>query len=392
MEIEGMFNESPPRPEGFAKKILKFFWEAAMLTILGVTPLTAQQNIRSPEVHADGRVTFRLVAPRAEEVLLEGAVVKEPRSLTRGDEGVWDLTVGPLEPDIYHYAFRVDGTYMIDPRNRNVKKWRTLHSLVEVLGDPPSVFELQQVPHGSVHEHWYFSRSLGRTRGLFVYTPAQYEQQPTRTFPVLFLLHGSGDDESTWTEVGRAHLIADNLAAQGKSRPLLIVMPYGHAFFNDGSYSSTAARVKSNQALEKDLFEEIIPLIESRYRIERQAQGRAIAGLSMGGGQALSIGLNHLDEFGWIAGFSSLVPGPLLEDQFPGLQMNPEGVNQKLKLLWIGCGKDDFLFQRNQDFIQWLKAKKIDHIYESSEGGHNWLLWRKYLAELLTLLFRNDLR
>jgi len=345
----------------------------------------AQGNLTSPEVHPDGRVTFRLLAPDAEKVTLTGlAEVTEP-GLTRGEQGVWNVTVGPLEPGIYSYSFAVDGTKVLDYRNRNIKAWLSLENQVEVPGNPPLRHEWQSVPHGTVHQHFYRSDSLAGPRTLFVYTPPGYKPGTLKNYPVVYLLHGHGDDASAWTTVGRAHFIADNLLMHNRVEEMIIVMPDGHPLPR-GQGSNYGLR--NLELLERDLLDDIIPLIEENYAVSKKASKRAIVGLSMGGGQAIHIGLRHLDTFEWVGAFSAAAPEDDLDALYP-LLLDPKSKARKdMRLLWIGCGKDDFLLQRNGRFVDWLIESEIPHTYKLTEGGHEWPVWRNYLAEFLQQLFR----
>jgi enterochelin esterase-like enzyme len=219
-------------------------------------------------------------------------------------------------------------------------------------------------------------------RELMVYTPPSYDKQADARFPTFYLQHGSGDNQATWVTHGKAHWILDNLIAQGRAKPMVVVMMDGHAAV--GGPGGPGAQ--NNTALyERDLLEDVLPLVEANYRVKTDAAGRGIVGLSMGGGQSLTVGLNHLDRFAWVGGFSSSVPS---QPAVAGALENPEATNQKLKLLWIGCGKDDFLLQRNEAFIAALKEKNIRHEWRLSEGGHSWPVWRIYLAEIAPKLFQ----
>ncbi len=345
----------------------------------------AQARSDSPAVHPDRTITFRLQAPTAESVKLNG--LGSPQ-LTKGSNGVWSVTVGPLEPEIYSYTFNVDGTTMIDPHNRYVKKWFNLESLVEVPGNPPLPHELQNVPHGTVHQHHYFSRAVGGLQPVYVYTPPGYDPRADKAYPVLFLLHGFGDDESAWTAVGRAHYIADNLLANGQIKPMLIVMPNGHPVPVQQGQRFEDYSGKNCDLLESEIAGDLLPLVEKEYRASRSASDRAIVGLSMGGGQSLGIGLSRLDLFEWVGGFSSAAPDQDLEKKFARLIATDDTSRRtNLRLLWIGCGEKDFLLKRNQAFIAWLKKENIPHTFHLSAGGHEWPVWRKYLAEFLPLLF-----
>jgi enterochelin esterase family protein len=347
--------------------------------------VNGQSRVISPEVHEDRRVTFRLRAPQAESVSLRG--IQGRQAMSKDEDGIWSLTLGPLEPEIYSYRYWVDEASVIDPVNRNVKKWFDLNSLVEVPGNPPLIHELQEVSHGILHHHTYASKSAERQRGVFIYTPPGYSDHPKQRYPVLFLLHGFGDDEAAWNEVGRAHWITDNLIAVGEIKPMVIVMPYGHPVPVSSRSRYEDYSPRNNQLMEKDLFNDLIPLIEKHYRVSASKDKRAIVGLSMGGGHSLGIGLRNFDQFAWIGGFSSAPPQGTLEKQFSHLSSNVSEANDTIRLLWIGCGRDDFLFERNNQFIERLKTKKVKHVYHVSEGGHSWDVWRKYLTVFLQKIF-----
>jgi enterochelin esterase family protein len=337
-------------------------------------------STQSPEVSADRHVTFRLRAAKTAEVVVAGQWGGEPVAMTKGEGDVWSVTVGPVEPGVWEYSFRVDGVQMIDPGNPAIKPMREPRtSILHIPGQPPRMHDFQDVPHGVVHSHSYFSKSLNRLRELVVYTPPSYVRSADERFPTLYLQHGSGDNQATWVVHGKAHWILDNLIAQGKARPMVVVMMDGHA----GDRSATGPQANTG-AFERDLLQDVMPFVEANYRVKPDAANRCIAGLSMGGGQSLTVGLNHLDRFGWVAGFSSSAPS---QDAIAGLLNDPKAANGKLKLLWIACGKDDFLLKRNEEFIALLKEKDIKHQWRLTEGNHSWPVWRTYLAELAPRLF-----
>jgi enterochelin esterase family protein len=342
-----------------------------------------QSNV-SPEVHPDRRVTFRLRAPKAKEVGVNVQFQRGLQSMTNNKDGVWSVTLGPAEPDIYEYSFVVDGLQIVDPSNSWLKVWlRTAKNLVEIHGEEPMFFQQQQVPHGTVHIHKYQSKTLNVTRGLYVYTPPEYETNQKSKYPVLYLLHGMGDSEDTWTVVGRANVIVDNLLAKDKARPMVVVMPYGHT----PSAPPDMRSIGNYGAFEKDLIEDVVPYIRKHYRVSSNRKDRAIAGLSMGGGQALSVGLGNLEFFGWVGAFSSAVPqGRKLDSLLAKLEV----IDNKLHLLWVGCGRKDFLFKSNQNLIERLKDDNIKHVAHITDGAHEWRLWRRYLNKLVPLLFKND--
>jgi len=340
--------------------------------------------VLSPEVDTERRVTFRLQAPRASEVLVNGQWGQGNTGLAKDEEnGVWSVTLGPVDPGVYEYSFLVDEFRMIDPGNPAIKPMRQPRtSILHVPGNPPLVHDFQDVPHGTVRLHSYQSKTLERLRHLAVYTPPGYEHHPDVRYPVLFLQHGSGDNHETWTVHGKAHWILDNLIATEKARPMIIVMMDGHA----AERGRTAGGFDSNtQAFEQDLLKDVLPWIEVQYRVEPGAENRGIVGLSMGGGQSLTIGLNHAGRFAWVGGFSSSAPS---EATVASALTDEAGTNEKLKLLWIACGRSDFLLDRNERFVALLKEKGLNHDWHLTDGDHSWPIWRGYLAEFLPRLFQ----
>jgi enterochelin esterase-like enzyme len=343
--------------------------------------------IVSPDVQADGKITFRLRAAKAEKVaVICEAVGTQP--MTKDADGVWSVTVGPVPPGIYDCQFDVDGLRITDPASPNVFGNRQgSRGYVEVPGPAghPRHDEWRDVPHGSVAIHWYTSKVTGARRRVHVYMPPGYQQESAKRYPVLCLLHGAGDNDSHWTLLGRANVIADNLLADGKAVPMLIVMPDGHV--TDRSREREKSdRSRSREPFENDLLQSVLPLVETNYRAAADAQHRGIVGLSMGGGQSIGVGLGHLDQFAWVGAFSAAVSGddPVLAK----LRANPATANEKIKLLWIAIGKDDFLLARNREFVKTLGELKVRHTSQETEGKHAWGVWRGYLAEFLPLLFR----
>jgi len=339
----------------------------------------------SPEVHSDRRVTFRIRATNAEEVTLFGDWMKPETKLTlaHDQEWIWSATVGPLEPGLAIYTFTVDGVTTPDPVNPRIKlRARTSASLVEVPGNPPELWEARDVPHGKVEVNWEKSKVCGDTRAYYVYTPPGYKTGLwSKRYPVLCLLHGNNDTAAGWTDVGKANFILDNLIAEKRAEPMIVVMPFGHAVPYVGPQSNNTAMV------ERYLIEEVMPQVEKKYRVASGRENRAVVGLSMGGGQALHIGLSHLDRFSAVAAFSSAVP-PRFEARFDSLLKNPNVTNKKLKLLWIGCGRQDPAFERNQKLSELLTAHNIRNTFHATEGLHNFAIWRRYLVELAPMLFR----
>jgi enterochelin esterase family protein len=351
----------------------------AALFMAAATATAQQQPLVSPEVKPDRTVVFRIAAPKATVVTVSGEFGK--KELTKDDRGVWSATVGPLEPDLYSYQFNVDGVPTADPRNGRVKVGSPpLSNLVEVKGDKPGPHDLRPVPHGTLHFHRYESKALdGKSRGLVVYTPPGYELRADQHFPVLYLLHGSGDNEFGWTDIGMAHHIVDNLLADGKATPMIIVMPNGHAV----ERRTGQPNANNTQKFEADLLGDVIPLVKKTYRVKPGQENCAIAGLSMGGGQSWAIGMGHLDMFAYVCPFSMGGGSPGILDK-----IDPAEVNKRLKLIWIGCGKDDRGFARSEKLCQDLTAKGVKNTWHPSDGAHTWIVWRKYLAEVVPLLFR----
>jgi len=342
-------------------------------------------RVVSPEVRPDHTVTFRLRAPKASEVTVSGEF-GQPAVMNKDDSGVWSATVGPVEPGLYDYGFSVDGLRILDPANPNPKVGLNLStSLLLVPGDPPLIYEARPVPHGTVTTHWYDSKSVGVTRRICVYTPPGYSNGKGK-YPVLYLLHGSGDDEAGWTLIGRANLIMDNLLAEGKARPAIIVMPNGHVPRPPQPSSDPAERARASSLFENDLLKDIVPLVESNYRVFKEPALRAIAGLSMGGGQSSSIGLNHPELFGYVGVFSAgLSRDP--DVAFKRMKENKDLSRKNLKLLWIACGKQDGGFANAEKLSHWMNENGAKNVWRPSEGGHTWPNWRLYLSELLPLLF-----
>jgi enterochelin esterase-like enzyme len=339
-------------------------------------PAPRPARLSSPEVGPDRRVTFRLAAPKATDVVVTGELLASPRPLIRGADGTWTATVGPVEPEIYHYNFIVDGVRTIDQAS-------TTASVLEVRGQGPAFYDAQPVPHGEVRALWYQSKSLGRLRPVAVYTPPGYEESKA-PLPVLYLLHGANADETAWYRLGRANFIIDNLLAGKKAKPLLVVMPFGY-----GAPPGDPAGQGQNTALfARDLIGDLIPFVEARFRARKDREHRALVGLSMGGGQALKVGLEHRDLFGYVAGFSSGLGRPAdFPTTYASLIADPTASNKQLRLLWVGCGTEDKAFAASQAFSEFLTKNEIKHTFRQSPGAHSWMVWRRYLNEVAPLLF-----
>jgi enterochelin esterase family protein len=365
----------------------------ALLAMLSFAAPAPAQSLVSPEVHPDGRVTFRLNAPnaRAVELRCEGV----PRgTMQRDDQGIWSITTEPLAPDIYVYSFLADGLRVLDPGNPVLKyNLFSTENQVHVPGPATLPWEINDVPHGAVHRHHYKSAIIGAERPFLVYTPPGYDPASPQRYPVLYLLHGYSDAEDTWTTVGRADVILDNLIARGLATPMLVVMPlgYGNAEVLAGGW----ARVRSPgfQAISADshakfrdaLLREVIPQIEKAYRVSPDPAARAIAGLSMGGTQSLFIGLNAPDRFAWVGAFGS---GGLNADFAAAYPSVGPATNAPLRLLWLACGEQDGLLGVNQKLEAWLTAKGVRHSWTQIPGAHSFRTWRPLLVQFTSLLFR----
>ena len=328
------------------------------------------------------------MAPKANEVVVTGQVAQGPQPMQKDDQGLWSVTVGPLEPAIYSYKFVVDGVRVLDPGNPYIQQGiEGSFSLLEVPGDAPAFYDPHPVPHGTVHVHWYNSASLKLFRSVYVYTPPDYERATKGKYPVLYLLHGGGDTESAWVAIGRANIILDNLIAEGKARPMIVVMPFG---FPDSAVGFGKAPLPKDRTtlFETDLLGDVLPLVEKQYRVSARPEDRAIAGLSMGASQAFDIGFAHLDLFRWFGIFSNGVPVAETEKRFADLFSDPAATNAKIKLLWIACGKSDSLLGSAQRLSNLLTKHDIKHTFVTSEGGHTWQNWQSYLHQMAPLLFQ----
>jgi enterochelin esterase-like enzyme len=371
-----------------------------ILSMLGVMATAEQDKPAQPppspaslvsnEVHADGSVTFRFRAPNAKAVQLqlEGA---DAVAMQRDDQGVWSITTAPLAPDYYGYSFVADGVRLIDPENAlMVPNLLSTETAVHVPGSSSLPWELNDVPHGEVHHHFYRSAVAGDDRDYYVYTPPGYDPAAKKTYPVLYLLHGYSDDASGWTAVGHANVILDNLISQGKAKPMIVVMPLGYGTMELvrrgwSAWGHTELRDRNFRNFREALLTEVMPRVESEYRITRDRNARAIAGLSMGGSESLLTGLNNLDKFSWIGAFSSGgIPDDFQKD-FPSLDAK---ANQQLHLLWIACGTEDHLIKVNRALREWLKTKGVKATEIETPGMHTWMVWRRNLAEFAELLFR----
>jgi enterochelin esterase-like enzyme len=365
------------------------------ISLLLAIPLWAQTTPapappKSPDVQTDRSIIFRFRAPNAKEVLLsrEGTT-RIP--MTRDEQGVWSVQTEPLEPDYYGYSFVADGVTLSDPNHSLLKpNLLNVQSMVHVPGPPSLPWEIAEVPHGVVEHRFYKSAIIGDQRDYYVYTPPGYDPAAKVQYPVLYLFHGFSDDASGWTAVGRANVILDNLIAQGKARPMLVVMTLGYGAPEVVERGGSGLRDPDLRATNYDrfrdaLFTEVMPAIEKSYRVSKDRRSRAVAGLSMGGAESLYVGLNALDRFAYIGSFSA---GGSVEDYprtFPSLDAKS---NAQIRLLWIACGTEDRLIEPNRKFRDWLTSKGVDHVDIETPGMHTWMVWRRNLAAFAPLLFQ----
>jgi enterochelin esterase-like enzyme len=347
----------------------------------------------SPEVHADGRITFRYRSPNAKEVFVSRAGL-ERLPMTRDEQGVWTATAPPLPPDIYQYTFNVDGVSTLDPVNSMVApNLLNMSNMVRVPGPASGAghlpWDVADVPRGRLTRHFYKSARIGDHRDYYVYTPPGYEASRSARFPVLYLLHGFSDDASGWTSVGQQHVIFDNLIAEKKIVPMVVVMTLGYGAPEIVTRGPRAPnlRQKNMEGYRDALFAEVIPAIERDYRVDTTRERRAIAGLSMGGAETLFTGLNAIDRFAYIGAFSAggLGPANELPQVFPKLTA-AEG--KRLKLLWIGCGTEDGLIEANRQIRTFLTERGVTHEGVETPGAHTWMVWRRYLVTFTEKLFK----
>jgi enterochelin esterase family protein len=385
---------------------------AAALAILAVTAVAGAQDqparaerrpqfggprgpvVVSPEIKGDRTVTLRIHAPKAEAVQLSSSDLPgtpgQSRALTKGDNGVWELSLGAVNPGTYRYTFNVDGVAVVDPRNPAVSQ--SNGNAFSVLHVPGADFmDNKAVPHGAVAEVFYHSSALDKDRRMHVYTPPGYETGGDK-YPVLYLLHGAGDSDDSWTSVGRANFILDNLIAAGKAKPMIVVMPAGHTGpFGFGAPPAAGGRPNlGNNAFEQDFTKDIRPYVEKHYRVHTDRNSRAIAGLSMGGAQTLNVALADLKDYGYVGVFSSglLFRDTTLVESDLKSKLADDDAKKGLKLLWFSTGSQDFLIQQSRNTVDLLKKLGLNPVFKESEGGHTWINWQKYLNEFAPQLFQ----
>ena len=380
-------------------------YAAEMLKIWGIPYKPAPGDyhstaVASPLVSMAGAVTFNLQAPNAKEVLLSSQFLKEPMPMKKGRNGLWTLTVTPEKRDIYPYNFVVDGTAIADPLNKDLFPNENFKaSLVEIPagfafrrpGAPqPQAqqgvpYGVRDVPHGKMQYCQYRSSVLNAWRPLVVYTPAGYETSG-KNYPVFYLVSGTTDTEETWFKVGKLNTILDNLIADGKAEPMIVVMPYG----NMGSTPQPAsmAATKMYEVFAKEMTECIMPYVEQSFRTVNDRDHRAIAGFSRGGGQSLFTALSHPEKFAWLASYSAYLTPEMMDTCFPQYGENPGLINDQFKLVWYGVGSEDFLYKQVVENREYLDKKGIKHEDMNTDGGHTWMNARAYLNETLQKFFK----
>ena len=346
----------------------------------------APDGLVSPEPHADRTVTFRVRAPQATVVSLYGdwMPVNKPENMTKGADGVWSITTAPLAANGHLYWFNLDGLAIADPVNPRIKlRQRTSASLVEVPDTAPMPWDLRDVPHGVLVTEWQKSATLNRTERFVIYLPPGYEKGNTR-YPVLYLVHGSGDVPESWTNAGNANLILDNLIADKKAKPMIVVMPAGHAV----PFGGRGAGGNNSQLFDKYLTTEVIPFIDGKYRVAPGAKNRALAGLSMGGGHTINTGFSHPELFSALGIFSPAIPQNFA-DTYKAALADPKATNAKLSVIWIACGEQDTTvqFPRVKQFAEMLEQKGIHETFRPYDGAHVWPVWRNSLVDFVPLIF-----
>ncbi|HEY3405325.1 MAG TPA: alpha/beta hydrolase-fold protein [Ohtaekwangia sp.] len=374
-----------------------------LLLICLVSVVSAQPPrgpfITSPQVNADKTVTFRYLAPLAKAVKLSGQFLSAPIEMKKDSIGIWSVTVGPVTPDIYPYSFQVDGVTVMDPANVSFfPNERFKASLVDVPGDPPLIHSMRDVPHGTIaYEH--YSSVEGSTGSLVIYTPPGYEKDPSKKYPVFYLISGTTDTEETFFKVGRTNLILDNLIAEQKAKPMIIVMPYGNPMARiaeqqgkskpaDPTSREGADAVNRAKLFETDLITNVIPYVEKNYRVIADRDNRAIGGFSRGGGQTLRTAFGNMDTFSWICCYSAYLSPAEMDNNFKHIGQNSADTNKRLKLLWVSVGDQDFLYKQTVEFLNYLKSKQVNYKSLITPGGHTWMNVKSYVAQTAPMLFK----
>jgi len=380
-----------------------------LLVLTAITPSSAQAPPRqptpndtlvSPEVLGDKRVTFRIYAPKASEVTLRGDWMEGPGTLKleKDDRGVWSASVGPLVPDYYSYTFIVDGVRTLDPKNAMIKQGITsLDNMFLLSGAEIAFAENRNMPHGEIRQIWYQSSTLGTQRRVHIYTPPGYDASRDR-FPVFYLLHGGGDEDSGWSTIGRAGFIIDNLLLEKKARPMIVVMPNGSLPrpanlppATPGSPPDPAVSAALQDRFTNELMKNIVPVVEKNFRVLTGRENRAIAGLSMGGGQTTRVITSYPDQFAYVGVWSAGVNPQTtadFEQRNAAFLSSADKLNKQIRLFAISVGDKDFALAGSKNLAELLKKHGIKYELNISGGGHTWINWRRYLNEFAPQLFQ----
>ena len=333
-------------------------------------------------IHPDGRITFNHEAPNAKKVELSGQFMDKNMPMVRNSSGIWSATVKPAKADIYPYNFVVDGVSAQAQNNMAIFPNENFKASILEIPDKDALYTVNDVPHGKVQYMMYKSDVMGEYRPVLVYTPAEYEKG-NKKYPVFYLVSGTTDTEETWFKVGKVNVILDNLIAQGKAVPMIVVMPYGNVFGSTPS-PTTLAAAKMYQKFEQELTECVMPFVEKNFRTKNNRESRAIAGFSRGGGQSLYSVYSNFDKFAYLASYSAYLTPEVMDTYFPDLQSKMS----QLKLMWFGVGTSDFLYQNVLDHQNYFDEKGIKYEKMFTEGGHTWMNARTYLAETLQKFFK----
>ena len=383
-------------------------------------------RVSSPEVDPDNKVTFRIFAPKADSVSVRGDFGDEAQ-MVKDDQGIWSVTLGPIEPEMYSYTFNVDGLSILDPSNSlNTNSSMRNQSILIVPGEVSELYMVKDVPHGTVAKVWYDSPVLNMKRRMVVYTPPGYETSGDK-YPVIYVLHGGGGDEENWLHMARIPQVFDNLIAEGKARPMIVVMPNGNpdqaaapgavpakvspqgentgapafqGFPKAPGPGGTAGplpgyREEALSVMAEEYVKSIGAFIDKNYRVLQGPQYRAITGLSMGGGHAFYTGIKYIDYYGWVGEFSSSIFGGLnstgvnydLDTAISGAFKDPAGINGKLSLLYLSCGRDDQRVTATKEMGEELRRRGIEVVYTDWPGSHEWKVWRRALIDMVMKLF-----
>ncbi len=376
--------------------MLLFLAPACVVLAQPATNATGARQVVSPQNNPDSTLTYRLYAPNAQRVTFTGDFYTSNPVMTKGDDGVWTFTSAAMPPGIYGYYFTVDGLRIPDPSNLySLPGAHYLKSYVEVKGDGQQFWSDRDVPHGELHELWYRNPTLGE-RHVVVYTPPGYDPAASRTYPAVYLYSGSGDNETYWSKIGRANFIMDNLIAAGQAQPAILVMPYGSTVVPsppDGQEDTTEG-VYAVHAIERDVIGSVIPLIEKNFKVGREPADRAIFGFSMGGYLAPTIGLNHPEVFGWVAGSSADYRGNGAPNvNFKLLESNLDLGKKNFKYIGLMVGTDQASGENGHTNASKAAADYLTNLglkvewAQPTGGSHTWYSWRSYFRDLMAAKF-----